>query len=290
MVVAGLCGSLATFQAVSAQPATAPATGPAAAARAGREGADGPIAQRIETLMQRLDLTADQKQKAQAMIEQWQQDHQAFVQAHGAQLKQAMDNLREAQKAVEDLRKQNPDTGAMEKFKALLTPQQQKQLDQIQARQEQFHREHGLPGLADKLKLTADQRQSLRQIAESSREAIRQFRDENHAQFSLATKDLREAIAGGDQQNIEAARKALRELFENSPVVKQIEQQIKQVLTPEQLETWQKLGADRLSFLGLPGGPEGPGGAVGPGGPGGPGGGGRRGPGARGGPPQPPQD
>jgi Spy/CpxP family protein refolding chaperone len=264
----------------NAQPAQPPATAPAAAGHGGRQRPDGPIAQRLEMLVQRLDLSDQQKQQAQAIIEQWKKDHQAFVQAHGEQLKAAMDQLREARQAVENLRKQSPDAEAIEKLKALLTPRQQKQLAEMQAREERFRREHGLPGLADKLKLTAEQRQSLRQVLESSRAAMRQFRQNNRAELEPAMKQLHEAIASGDQQKIQAARKALGELFENSPQFKQLDEQIKQVLTPEQWDAWQKSGASRFEFLAPPGAPDGPGGPAD-----------RDGPrGDRGGPPRPPQD
>ena len=251
-LVACVWGASLTLGSVlgQAQPAAPPAGGPGHG--------PGGVAQRLQTLGEQLNLSDEQKQKLRDLVEQVKKDQEAFTQAHGEEFKQAVEKLHAAQKAVEDLRQMSPETTGMEKFKALLTPEQQQKLAEVQAKAEQFRREHGLPGLADKLKLSEEQRGKLRAIVDDSREALRQFREDSKEQIGAALKDLRAARESGDAQKLEAARQSLRELFENAPAIKQLEEKIKTVLTPEQVEQWQKLGAERFGPLGLPGGPEGP--------------------------------
>ena len=91
------------------------------------------------------------------------------------------------------------------------------------------------------LNLTEDQQKQVRQIMDTQRQAVENWRKENQATLKDLQKQLEDARESGDKDKIKAARQGIEKVEQSRKALHEnLIKQLKDALTPEQLEKAKK--------------------------------------------------
>jgi ribonuclease E len=128
--------------------------------------------------------------------------------------------------------------------------QREGQRGEARAQGERPQRGEARPGdnmrrLLEGLELTEEQREKVRGIVQEGGEKARAFMEENREKFESLRNEMRTAREAGDREKMRELAQKMRELTESGPRGQTIEE-IKKVLTPEQLKKFEEnLAAER---------------------------------------------
>ena len=218
-----------------------------------------------------MDLTDEQRQQVREVLASHGQSMRQFREQHGEQMNGLRERMRQAIQArdreqigavrdeISRLRDQAPTFDALlEDLDGILTAEQIAQLEAARperparpdARGGGMRRDgpgegHGpraqirgrIHRALARLDLTEDQKAQIRQIAEQHRAEFRQFIEAHGEELAGYRERLVADSEAGDHEQVRTIREEMREAFgENRPDLRGIVDEIKAVLTPEQIE------------------------------------------------------
>ncbi len=224
----------------------------------------------IIAALRNMDLADEQKQQVREVLASHGQAMRQFREQHGEQASALRHRMREAMQArnreqIEavrnerrELRERAPTFDALlEDLDGILTAEQIAQLEAARPERPERRARGGnmradgtgeaqgpraemrgrIHRALSRLNLTEDQRTEIRRIAEGHRAEVRAFREAHREARAGYRERLAAAREAGDRDEIRAIHAEMREqLGENRPDLRGIIDEVKAVLTPEQIE------------------------------------------------------